>query len=823
MKPHILSTSGLAALSGAAALGHELLWTRRLVDLLGATGEATARVFGCFFLGLSIGGLAAAYLLPRVKRAWSALGYSELAIAVLALPALFLHAWTDWIWPALGPESLESWLGTLIKTFLSGAVVLLPAIPMGMTLPFFVAAAAHRHGVSSRGGVWIYGVNTLGGVVGLLTTSTLLLERLGVAGCLMTAVGVNVFVGFVALAISRKSGSTSSRSRLASRRSREVKNKQEVAVGAAQLDRRSSVVLAFFSGLATLMLELLAIRMVSLVVPSSFQATVAVLASVILVLGIAAISTPVLLRALPSPRRGLLIAFLGASVLTCLAPHVLYRQTSQLVDVSHLAAMAGGHIANTTEFVTAVCGIAFLTVGPALLVSGTVLPTIFVLAPGGEKGIADGRRFGWLLAANGLGGMLGAELTNLVILPTCGIYRGFAAAGWLYALAVVCLLKPWQRPTAVRWLTSWAVVAIPLVWGQTFLNRIPYLSPRTTEPYDIQATQFGRDGVLLVVETPSGGQGILLNNQYLLGSSGGKRDERREVLLPMLLHPKPERVCCVGLATGISAGAALDYPGGRQVTAVEISSQVVDAARDYFGEHNNHLFEDDGVKIVIEDGRTYVAAARERFDVIVGDLYRPYGAGEGRLFSVEHFRAARWALRDGGLFCQWLPMYQLTESQFRIIVATFLDAFPGAELVRANHNPDYPMLGLVGWKGAPPALDHLPTICKALQQSDNADDEELLSPENILALRLGALDRRQFQQEPRNTLNNALIEIVAGRRKITRNLRKSASDVQRQEPYLVGDDWNEFDNRLVAYLKSQSVLSSPRDRKERAANPVKVN
>ena len=37
---------------------------------------------------------------------------------------------------------------------------------------------------------------------------------------------------------------------------------------------------------------------------------------------------------------------------------------------------------------------------------------------------------------------------------------------------------------------------------------------------------------------------------YLLGSSGSIQDERREVLLPMLLHPEPIHVCCIGLATG---------------------------------------------------------------------------------------------------------------------------------------------------------------------------------------------------------------------------------------------------------------------------------
>jgi hypothetical protein len=40
--------------SGAAAFGDEVLWTRRMIDLLGASVESSSRVFECFFWGLSL-------------------------------------------------------------------------------------------------------------------------------------------------------------------------------------------------------------------------------------------------------------------------------------------------------------------------------------------------------------------------------------------------------------------------------------------------------------------------------------------------------------------------------------------------------------------------------------------------------------------------------------------------------------------------------------------------------------------------------------------------------------------------------------------------
>ena len=45
----------LAFLSGAAGLAHQILWTRRLVDVLGASVDTFSKVIGAFFVGLALG------------------------------------------------------------------------------------------------------------------------------------------------------------------------------------------------------------------------------------------------------------------------------------------------------------------------------------------------------------------------------------------------------------------------------------------------------------------------------------------------------------------------------------------------------------------------------------------------------------------------------------------------------------------------------------------------------------------------------------------------------------------------------------------------
>ena len=66
--------------------------------------------------------------------------------------------------------------------------------------------------------------------------------------------------------------------------------------------------------------------------------------------------------------------------------------------------------------------------------------------------------------------------------------------------------------------------------------------------------------------------------------------------------------------------------------------------------------------------------------MIVGDLFVPWHAGTGYLYTAEHFRIVRERLKPGGVFAQWLQANQLSAEEFRIIAATFADVFEDAEI-----------------------------------------------------------------------------------------------------------------------------------------------
>ena len=78
----------------------------------------------------------------------------------------------------------------------------------------------------------------------------------------------------------------------------------------------------------------------------------------------------------------------------------------------------------------------------------------------------------------------------------------------------------------------------------------------------------------------------------------------------------------------------------------ELGADVVEAARTYFEPYVHGLFEDPRASVVAEDGRNYLLGTSERFDVIVADLFMPWKAGVGSLYSLEHYEVARDRLKD---------------------------------------------------------------------------------------------------------------------------------------------------------------------------------
>ena len=589
----------------------------------------------------------------------------------------------------------------------------------------------------ARHGVWLYAVNTLGGVVGLVLVSLFALHRIGADGSMLLAMAINVAVAAGCLLLDlgwpRLNEATGSRADSSS------------AIGWTVFGPALAV--AMISGGGILGYEVIALQLVALAAPLSFYAPTAVLTSVILLLGVAALVVPWLWKVTGGAGRLISVGLLGTALLMAFSPLCFYQ-------LAHWAEL--GPREALWAFLTVLSGVTLAGLGPTLLLAGLVFPGVLAwFADVGKD--RYGSQWGWLLAANGLGGLLGAEITYRLLLPATGVYRAAGAVAVFYALAA-CGWVWSQRPRQRRQLALALGGVATALW--LTLGPLSWLPQVNSQGLVILDQQNGREGLVAVVESPRLGRHIIMSNQYVLGGTKFRYDQERLAHVPLVLHPDPRRVMFIGLATGITPGAALEHPSVESLTSVELSPLVVRAADQYFGPFNHEITRNDRSVVIVEDARTYLAAATGAFDVVVGDLFLPWAAGEARLYSLEHFRSAHNALREGGVFCQWLAAYQLTPAHLDTIRETFCRVFPRAYLFRGSFDCRYPSLAMVGFRDGLLDWSTIRARCDALRASSDVRDPLVRHVEGLAMLYLGTAEDRG---RPVNTLSNMRVELAAGR------------------------------------------------------------
>ncbi len=416
--------------------------------------------------------------------------------------------------------------------------------------------------------------------------------------------------------------------------------------------------------------------------------------------------------------------------------------------------------------------------GPALFVGGLVLPLTFRLAAGG----AVGPRLGGLLAANTLGGIVGSLGASFLLLDVLSLWWSLAAVGIAYGIASLLV-----RGAPSFWFGRAAGLAV--IVGVVLLSplgaaRLPIVSLKKGDR--LLAREGGAHGVVTVVQKADGDRAINIDNHYVLAGASGSALDTRAGHLPLLLHQDPKRVLFIGSATGSTAAAAVFQPV-EQIVLVEIVPQVHDLAAQYFAEENLGVHKDPRTRLVVEDGRNHLRATAEEYDVIVSDLFTPWRRGVGSLYSIEHFRAAAAHLEHGGVFCQWLALYQLSEPEFKIIAATFLEVFPHATLWRDNFLAQAPTLALIGVIGPLPTAEQVDARARQLA-AHGVKDRWVSDPSGVWMLYLGplaALSAELAGVVPTRD-DRPIFEYLAGRTPQQRRLR------------FVMDQWPQMVQRLAA-------------------------
>lgn len=165
------------ALSGLTALGGQVVWTRLLTLLFGATVFAFAIILAVFLAGLGIGSAIAAGALRRGLVPLRGLAWSQL----LLVPAIYLAAFLlSRVLPFVSPPASTPVHALHGLHVLRAIEVVLPsAVLWGMSFPLALAAVNQAGGDPGRSSGFVYAANTVGAILGALLVSFWMIPAFG--------------------------------------------------------------------------------------------------------------------------------------------------------------------------------------------------------------------------------------------------------------------------------------------------------------------------------------------------------------------------------------------------------------------------------------------------------------------------------------------------------------------------------------------------------------------------------------------------------------------------------------------------------------------
>jgi predicted membrane-bound spermidine synthase len=663
----------LFGLSGLCGLVYESVWAGYL-KLLGGHASYGQILSLCVFMGgLALGSHLSGRFMERLRHPWRVYAAVEIAIGVGALVYHDLFAATsEWLWTSGVLEGRGVWAARGLLA-LGGTVLTLPwAVCLGATFPLVAAGFLRKR---PQDGTRLLGIlyfaNSLGGALGSLLNSFVLVPRLGLPGSLAVAGSANFVVGLGFLAMSLRSSDPEPSPRASSPVPRAV-------VPMAFL----FCACAFFTGFSSFCYEISWMRMLALQLGSSTHSFDIMLSAFLTGLALGGF---VVRKMLGDGRERLFLARVQLAMALCAAASILGYQAfflarNELNLVLRTSDEAYPFL-QLFKFASA-----FLMMGPAAFCAGMTLPLLtswIVRDSGREEGL------GGIYAWNTLGSLLGALLGGLVAMPLLGLQGVLVAGAAIDAALGLWLLGTW-RPRRREGALALVTLAV------LFLAALMPLRSDIVTQGAFRAFTPHRDGQVfrmdgrastVSVHIRPGGYAVLRNNgkpdaSLSLVGEPGKGDNKTQGTLawaPFSTRHRPYRAVLIGLGSGMTAHYLLGDPLLESLDVVEIEPAVFEMSK-HFRVRNHRIFEDPRLHFWAEDARSFFATHGGRWDLIVSEPSNPWVSGTSSLFTREFYRNVTRHLTSDGVLAQWLQSYEFRDELFLSILKAMRESFPQVAL-----------------------------------------------------------------------------------------------------------------------------------------------
>jgi spermidine synthase len=705
-------------LSGAAALVYQVVWARMLHVVFGVTSFAVATVLAAFMAGLALGSLLGGRLIDRRGEPLLVFSVLQVGIGVFALlcPAV-LEGLTGFYILVHRQWSTTFYAFSLLRFALAFVVLLVPTTMMGATLPVLVKWFVRRpERLGSDVGA-LYSANNWGAVLGALAAGFVLIETVGVRATSYAGAGVSIGIGLACLALRRRTAAGS------------AEPAAEPGPGAPAAKSGQTyptyvlyVVLLVFAleGFTSLAYEVVWTRILA---ATSIMVTVYAY-SLVAATFIAGLATgSYLVRRWADRGKDLLGLLGGIEIGIGLAAAGLLP----LFKASEgLFAWASSHVHGWAGWTAATAA----WMGALMLVPTTLMGATFPLVSRvyTVNFRELGRRIGLVGFLDTVGSIFGAFAGGFVLIPLLGMQGSvLTIAGVNVALGLaVVLAHPRLRPRkklmmmgvlAAAGAAAWLLVPrqvrfLPWSVARGGFHLLAY--EESMDATVVVGHYFGHDWRGLAVNgTDVAGTGRLLESTQIV-----------QAHLPALLFEAqngrpPAGALTIGLGSGGTSYSLSLHADLDEIHCVELTPAVPRAARKHFRMLNRDVFSNPRFRMTIQDGRTYMLASRERYDLVLDDSVHPAYHGSASLYSRDFFQHCRDRLTEGGLMSVWVPVSQMSHEALRMTFRSFLEVFPEAALWHTNNECNKHMV-LIGLQG-PLSLDFQRLARRVAQPEIRAD------------------------------------------------------------------------------------------------------
>jgi predicted membrane-bound spermidine synthase len=597
--------------SGFSALLYQVVWQRALFALFGVNIESVTIIVTAFMMGLGVGSLAGGRLSKRANvPLLGAFGLIELCVGAFGLISLPLFRVVGSATAGAPPVATGA---------VAMALLLIPTVLMGSTLPLLAAHVVRTTGNVGESIGMLYFVNTYGSAMACFAAAFIVMRAFGESGAVHLAASLNFVVGLSALLGQRLlhdpavSGADGRRH----------------GPSEAALSLSHALALAALCGFISLAYEIVWYRLYAFASGDAARCFAALLGAYLAGIAFGSVGIRDMSRRglLERPRAsvGLLanliiwagvVSFLvGPFVATAMQHQLVYQVTLPLVAL-----------------------------GAGLMGASLPLLSHAAIVPGDEVG----HRLSFLYMANIVGSAAGSLTVGFVLMNYASLQH-IAVLLLVASLAITAWLLRQGRAPGVRlamaglFCAATLALCAPLLYGQLYERLLMYDEPGLPFEHVVE----NRSGVIAVSSNGTVYGGGVYDGRFSTDLFHDTNGIYRAFALSALAR-EPRDVLMVGLSSGSWAQVIVNHPSVAHLTIVEINPGYLELIARYPAVAS--LLRNPKVTIIIDDGRRWLISHPERtFDLTVMNTSVHQRAYSTNVLSVEFLQMVKRHLNRGGV------------------------------------------------------------------------------------------------------------------------------------------------------------------------------